>query len=114
MPAAGPRLSPSTILRYEKLEGVADRSLEDLSKMAAQLLDIERCFAGLVDPGSGWIRTVSGVGPSEARDYAPFCAYALLQKGRRSSMTRAQWRCCNTCRSWRRRTEYACLRRRRS
>src|SRR5690349_3235299 len=76
--AAALRLSPSTILRYERLEGFADRSLDDLAKLAAQILDVERCFAGLVHPDDGWMRTVVGVSPSEAREHAPFCAYAML------------------------------------
>ncbi len=73
------RLSPSTILRYERLEGFADRSLEDLARLTAQLLDVDRCFAGLVHPDDGWMRTVIGVNASEAREHAPFCAYAMLQ-----------------------------------
>ncbi|MBK8251781.1 MAG: PAS domain-containing protein [Polyangiaceae bacterium] len=81
MAALAPRLSPSTILRYEKLEGVADRSLEDLCKLAAQLLDVERCFAGLLNANDGWLRTVVGVSAAEARDFSPFCAFVMLQSG---------------------------------
>jgi PAS domain S-box-containing protein len=72
------RLSPSTLLRYERLEGIADRSLEDLTRMAAQILGADRCFAGLVHPDDGWMRTVIGIGTKEAREYAPFCAYAMM------------------------------------
>ncbi len=81
MSAAVPRLSPSTILRYERLEGIAERSLEDLVKLCAQLLGVERCFAGFVHPDDGWLRAVVGVTPSEAREHAAFCAYAMLQGG---------------------------------
>ena len=79
--AATPRLSPSTILRYERLEGIAERSIEDLVKLTAQLLGVERCFAGFVHPNDGWLRTVVGVTPAEAREHAALCAFAMLQSG---------------------------------
>ena len=79
--AATPRLSPSTILRYERLEGLAERSIEDLVKLTAQLLGVERCFAGFVHQNDGWLRTVVGVTPGEAREHAALCAYAMLQAG---------------------------------
>jgi len=79
--AAAPRLSPSTILRYERLEGIAERSIEDLVRLTAQLLGVERCFAGFVHPNDGWLRTVVGVTPAEAREHAALCAYAMLQSG---------------------------------
>lgn len=79
MSASAPRLSPSTILRYERLEGLAERSLEELVKLCAQLLGVERCFAGFVHPDDGWLRAVVGVTTSEAREYAALCAYAMLQ-----------------------------------
>jgi PAS domain S-box-containing protein len=66
-------------LRYERLEGITERSLEELTKLIADLLGIERCVVCLVHPDDGWLRTVVGVDPKEAREYAGFCAYAMLQ-----------------------------------
>src|SRR5262245_47176748 len=79
MPNPPPRLSPSTILRYERLEGITEKSLEDLTRFIAELLRVERCVVCLVHPDDGWLRTVVGVEPKEAREYAAFCAYAMLQ-----------------------------------
>ena len=81
MSVGAPRLSPSTILRYEQLEGIAEQSLLDLMKLGAQLLGVERCFAGLVHPDDGWPRTVVGLTPREAREYAALFAYVMLQDG---------------------------------
>ena len=79
MSAGAPRLSPSTILRYEQLEGIAERSLGDLVKLCAEILGMERCFAGLIHADDGWPRTVVGLSPREAREYAALFAYVMMK-----------------------------------
>jgi signal transduction histidine kinase len=79
MSAGAPRLSPSTILRYEQLEGIAERGLLDLVKLCAEILGAERCFAGLLHPDDGWPRTVVGITPREAREYAALFAYVTMK-----------------------------------
>ncbi len=81
MSSAPRTLSQSTILRYERLEGIAERGLSDLVKLAAQVLHVERCFVGLSQPEDGWLRSVVGVSPSEVREFALLCTYGMMENG---------------------------------
>lgn len=76
-----PRMSPSTLLRYERLEGLAGRSLEDLLQTIGLVLGHLTCAAGLVNLDDGWLKSVIGVPASTARDHVGLCAYAMMQEG---------------------------------
>jgi PAS domain S-box-containing protein len=57
------------------------RALEDLLRLGAAALGVERCIAGLASPRDGWIRSVIGVASDEARNHAGFCSFAMSQPG---------------------------------
>ncbi|MFO0586411.1 MAG: PAS domain-containing sensor histidine kinase [Polyangiaceae bacterium] len=53
--------------------------LEDALSLGAAALSAEACLLGLANPRDGWIRTVLGAAPDQARQRAALCTFAMMQ-----------------------------------
>ena len=56
-------------------------AFEDLLRLGAAALRVERCVLGLANPRDGVIHSVLGVPPDEAHQHTGFCSYAMTQGG---------------------------------
>lgn len=54
--------------------------LEDALSLGAAALGAEACLLGLANPRDGWIRTVLGAAPDQARQRAALCTFAMMQR----------------------------------
>lgn len=68
----------SALLRCRTLDTEAERAFDDLTELAARLLDVPIAIVSLVDAERQWFKSIVGLPVSETPRSQAFCAYAIL------------------------------------
>ncbi len=67
--------------RSDLLDDATVKALEDLLRLGAAALRVERCVMGLASPRDEAIHSLVGVTPEEAPQHITLCSYAMTQGG---------------------------------